>query len=90
MKMSHEYVLDGEARAVTHHLPLRSLATIKEERVSFPLRAIALTLRRTVGHAAAVPRNVTRIILYLCSTSSLDASARHLCSTSWPSWCCSP
>ena len=38
MKMSHEYVLDGEARAVTHHLPLRSLATIEEEGVSFPLK----------------------------------------------------
>ena len=38
MKMSHENVLDSEARAVTHHLALRSLATIEKEGVPLPLK----------------------------------------------------
>ncbi len=37
VKVSHEYVPDREARAVTHHLALRSLSTIKEERVPLSL-----------------------------------------------------
>ena len=38
MKMSHEYVLDGEARAITHHLPLGSLAAVEKEGVPFALK----------------------------------------------------
>ena len=37
VQMSHENVSDSEARAVTHHLALRSLATIEKKGVPLPL-----------------------------------------------------
>ena len=84
VEMSHEYVPDSEAGAVTHHLALRPLATVEEEGIPLPLegdRTHVATHRRSrrggteegdSNHALSLPGVFAR---RLCSTPVLEVSA---------------